>query len=113
MFASRLKQLRTQRGYSLEDLGGMVGRSKTQVARWERGQIPSADVITVLATTFGVSADYLLGLVDEPTGHLHESELSADERQLLDALRNGKLRAAMQLVIEMSGGATNGNGDAA
>ena len=110
MFASRLKDLRNRRGYTLEELGALVGRSKTQVTRWERGQIPSADVVTKLATTFGVSADYLLGLVDRPTEYLHESALSSEERRLLDALRNGKLRAAMQLVIELAGEGANGNG---
>lgn len=105
MFASRLKELRSRRGYTLEELAALVGRSKSQVARWERGQIPASDVVTNLATTFGVSADFLLGLVDQPNGYLQETALSSDEQQLLDALRNGKLRAAMQLVIEMAGDA--------
>lgn len=102
-FADRLKELRSRRGYTLEELAALVGRSKSQVARWERGQTPASDVVSNLATTFGVSADYLLGLVDQPNGYLPESALSSDEQQLLDALRNGKLRAAMQLVIQMSG----------
>lgn len=111
MFASRLRQLRQGRGYTLEELAALVGKSKSQITRWEKGQIPAADAVTKLATTFEVSTDYLLGLVDQPTEHLHESALSADERQLLDALRNGKLRAAMQLLITMAGEG-NGNGEA-
>lgn len=111
MFASRLKEIRARRNYTLEELGALVGRSRSQVARWEHGQTPSAEVVRNLAVVLGVSTDYLYGLVDQPTEHLQEAALSGEERQLLDALRNGKLRTAMQLLIELAGDA-GGNGDA-
>lgn len=102
MFATRLKELRMRRGYSQEDLASLVGISKTQVSRWEAGQNPSADMLGKLAETFSVSADYLLGFVDTPRGYVEESELSSQELQLLDALRNGALHRALELVVAMS-----------
>lgn len=108
MFATRLKELRAQRGYTLEELASLVGISKTQVGRWERGQIPGADMVEKLAKTFSVSADYLLGLTENPRGYVLESELSAQELQLLDALRNGALHKALQLIVSMS---TNGEAE--
>lgn len=102
MIAQRLKDLRAARNYTLEDVAELIGSSKQQVARWESGQLPNAETVAKLAQAFGVTADYLLGLVDKPQEVLIEEALSSDERKLLDALRNGSLRMAMQMVLELS-----------
>ncbi len=61
----RLKELRTDKNLSFEGLAKATGLSSSSICRWENGQadIKSADLI-VLAKFFGVTTDYLLGLVD-------------------------------------------------
>lgn len=102
MFAQRLKALREARGYNLEEMADLVGVHRTQIMRWESGNVPNADSITKLAQAFETSTDYLLGLVDQPHATLKESELSTDERQLLDALRNGALHRALEVLLAMT-----------
>jgi transcriptional regulator with XRE-family HTH domain len=60
-FAERLRQLRTQKGLSQEDLGKIVGLHYNHIGRYERGESrPSADKLQTLAETLGVSNDYLM-----------------------------------------------------
>ncbi len=64
-FALKLKELRKERKLSQAELAFEIGVSQSVVASWEcLTNIPSAEVIVVLARYFGVSADYLLGLED-------------------------------------------------
>ena len=66
-FASRLKQLRAQRGLSQSDLAKQVGVHYNHIGRYERGQSkPSAETLSKLAEALGVSADFLMeGSSDE------------------------------------------------
>ncbi len=60
-FASRLKQLRTQRSLSQTELAKQVGVHYNHIGRYERGQSkPSAQILTKLAETLSVSADFLV-----------------------------------------------------
>ena len=59
--ADRVKALRAERGWSQTDLAARIGAAPAQVSRYESGRTaPSADTVTRLAETFGVSTDYLL-----------------------------------------------------
>lgn len=59
--ADRVKALRAERGWSQTDLADRIGAAPAQVSRYESGRTaPSADTVTRLAETFGVSTDYLL-----------------------------------------------------
>ena len=64
-FGERLKELRTEEGYSLSDLSKKVGIPQSSLSRWENGK---ADIVSFnlikLAKYFKVSTDYLLGLED-------------------------------------------------
>lgn len=62
-----LKRFRKTAGLSQLTIARKLGVQVPQYQRYEWGKTtPSADVIVKMATTFGVSADYLLGLSDEP-----------------------------------------------
>jgi transcriptional regulator with XRE-family HTH domain len=64
-FGDRLRAARTARGLSQWELAARIGTSPVNVRNWERrGVEPSASRIASLAIALGVSADYLLGLVD-------------------------------------------------
>lgn len=91
----RVKQLRTEAGWSQADLAERIAADPAQISRYETGKItPSADAIVRLAETFGVSCDYLL--IDEAPRrpfkspedtlgeHLHHlTELTDDDQQLV------------------------------
>ena len=64
-FNERLKELRTLKNLSQEQLAKETGISSTAICYYETGQrVPNANVIIVLAKYFNVSSDYLLGLND-------------------------------------------------
>ena len=68
MFYERIKELRNSLGINQVEFGKRINVSKQCVSNWESGYIqPSIDVLVRIATTFSVSADYLLGLSDKPT----------------------------------------------
>ena len=64
-FSERLKELRIEKGLSIQMLSKDIGIGVASICRWENGK---ADVkgmqLIVLAKYFGVTTDYLLGLED-------------------------------------------------
>jgi len=58
----RIKQLRTERGFSQVDLGKELGVSKQSISNWENDNIqPSIEMLLKISHVFSVSTDYLLG----------------------------------------------------
>ena len=82
----RLKDLRIERGCTLEELAAQTGLSKAALGKYETNE--SGDVslfaITTLANFYGVTSDYLLGLVenknrpDAALADLHLSDEAVD-----------------------------------
>lgn len=65
-FAERLKELRLEKGLSMQGLANEIGCCAASVFQWEKGIIDiSSDNLIKIAKFFNVSADYLLGLKDE------------------------------------------------
>lgn len=64
-FAERLRELRQEKGLSIQALAKEVLISSSTLCRWENRQ---ADVkgthLVILAKYFGVTIDYLMGLED-------------------------------------------------
>ena len=62
-FANRLKELRQEKGLSIQKLAKDVKIGSSSLCRWENGQ---ADVkgsqLVILAKYFDVTIDYLMGL---------------------------------------------------
>ena len=89
----RLKDLRIEQGYTLEELAAQTGLSKAALGKYETNE--SGDIslfaITQLANFYGVTTDYLLGLVenknrsDAVLADLHLSD------EAVDVLKSGKL----------------------
>ena len=67
LIAARIRALRKEEGISTLRFTPAIGASKNSVViHWETGRnIPSSYFIFQIASTFGVSADWLLGLTDE------------------------------------------------
>lgn len=66
-FYDRLQTLCKKEGLSISRLTtGVLGLSSGTATQWKNGVIPSASIIVSIAEYFHVSADYILGLTDEP-----------------------------------------------
>ena len=67
-----LKQLRLEKGLTLEKVSNIVGVGKSTVRKWETGYISNmgVDKLVKLAAALGVSVDYILGLPVSPQNEL-------------------------------------------
>lgn len=66
-FPERLKSLRESRKLSQTAIAKKINISQSVVARWESGdREPTLAGLRALASVFGVTTDYLLGLTDNP-----------------------------------------------
>ena len=64
-FAERLKELRTENNLSIVGLAKAIGTNHANISRWEsKERLPNIDAVILIAKFFGVSTDYLLGVVD-------------------------------------------------
>lgn len=99
----RLKKLRKELKLTQGELAQLVDSDIRQIVRWEKEAAdPSSEVVAALATIFRVSADYLLGLTNEPNPHLIEADLTNEERDLILALRKREGNRAIQAFAVLS-----------
>lgn len=66
-FSSRIRSLRFEKNLTQKNVSQRLGVSEVSVRCWESGtKAPSMKAIIALASLFGVSTDYLLGISGEP-----------------------------------------------
>lgn len=66
IFKERLKQLRSEKGLTLDCLGAMVSVTRQAIIKFENGKaFPSFWVLCDLAVALNVGLDYLVGLSDD------------------------------------------------
>jgi transcriptional regulator with XRE-family HTH domain len=64
-FNERLKELRTERNITQQELSKLVNMSKMAISHWEKGHSePSISQLIILSNYFEVSVDYLIGKTD-------------------------------------------------
>ena len=88
----RLKDLRVERGLTLEQLSAETGISKSALGKYEADDFKDISPFSMveLAKFYGVSTDYLLGLTEQknhPNTELDALHLSDDA---VDVLRDGR-----------------------
>ena len=67
MFGERLKELRKNNGEKQDDLAEVLGVRKSHVCEMEHGnRTTTLEKLALLCEHYNVSADYLLGLKDQP-----------------------------------------------
>lgn len=64
--AQRLRDFRDSLGYSQQGIAASVDMEQTVWSRWERKPPEALEHLRRIAGKYGVSADYLLGLTDDP-----------------------------------------------
>ena len=73
----RIKKLRESTGMSARKFAETLDMKYTTYYGYENGvSEPNSAVLVKLCGYFGCTADYLLGLVDEPSSHYEETEKS-------------------------------------
>src|SRR5688500_8903368 len=93
----RMRLSREAANLTLEELAGRVGIAYQQLWRYEKDKNePSVSILKQVAVVLNVTTDYLLGLVDDPTGAISEEDLSPMERRLIAMVRNGAIVEALE-----------------
>ncbi len=86
-FGERLRLLRQTKGLTQKQLALQLGLSKSIVSSYENGfRYPSFDVLIKIASVFGTTTDYLLGVSHGEL--LDVSGLSEDDKQMVLLLIN-------------------------
>ncbi len=63
IFATRLRELRTERGLSMKQLAKALETTDAAISNWENSvNEPKISYLKAIAIFFGVTTDYLLGL---------------------------------------------------
>ena len=93
----RLKDLRVERGLTLEQLAEQTGLSKSALGSYEADDFKDIShyALIKLAKYYGVTADYLLGqteTISYPNADLADLRLS-DE--MIDLLKSGRINTAL------------------
>jgi transcriptional regulator with XRE-family HTH domain len=102
MRGDRLRSLRNKQGYTQEELSVLVNIGSRQIWRYENGETsPDGDTLGSIAKVLSTSADYLLGLTDDPTPNNEVLvQLSSTERAIIAALRRGEKYEAIKTIVE-------------
>jgi transcriptional regulator with XRE-family HTH domain len=99
MDGNRLREIRLQAGHTQESLAELLGVGIRQIWRYEKNETePSGDMVARLARALNTSADYLLGLIDDPAPS-HIEDLSPKERAAVAAWRRGDVREAIKAIV--------------
>ena len=84
-FGNRLKDLRTKKGLSQEQLAHQLGVTKSMISAYETSmRMPSYRVLIKIALLFNVSTDYLLGI--EKGASLRVSGITSAQSAILSEL---------------------------
>lgn len=88
MRADRFRDLKAKEGYSRKKLAMLLDISESNIPRYESGdQLPSSETLKKMAQLFNVTSDYLIGLTDDPSTSIWETNLDRDELKTLTLLR--------------------------
>ena len=97
----KLKDLRIEKGLSLQELAEQTGISRASLGNYETDDYKEIThkSILILADFYGVSCDYLLGMTENREQHpFPVDELGLDD-ETVELLKNGKYN--MRLICEM------------
>jgi len=99
MRRDRLQDLMNRRGINPAALAELVGRSERNMWRILSTEGNTSDeTVVAIAQALEVSADYLLGLSEDPSPHMRIDNLSEQERAILAAIRRGDKLKAINII---------------
>lgn len=68
----KIKEFRTKKGITQEELGQLVGVTTQAVSKWERGGTPDAELLPQIARTLDVSIDALFDMEQDAGSRLED-----------------------------------------
>ena len=98
MVNSRLKEIMQRRGKNSTELAAIIGISERNMRRIVAGGTTSDESVALLAKALEVSADWLLGIADDPSPHLRVDNMTEDERAVVAAMRRGDDKTVMKIL---------------
>lgn len=100
MYGFRIRQLRERLGYTQEFLAERTDVAVGQVNRWENDKAtPNGEKVALIASALSTSADYLLGLTDDPVpAHMRGGSFRPQEIAVIDAWRRGDKIQAIKVI---------------
>lgn len=101
MRGDRIRLAREWLKYTQEDLAERLDVGVLQINRYENNKTtPNGDMVRKLAEALHVSADYLLGLTNDPTPVHLEDTIKPKEWAVLSAWRRGERLEAIKVIVE-------------
>jgi len=107
IFASRIKSLRKEYGYTQSEVAEQLKIGQTTIANYENGsRIPDISKLSLLADLYHVSIDYLLGRSEErvlsEASHLDtEKEIGALYNEYMQSLINLDKNNAKEIIMSL------------
>ena len=113
----RIHYLRTQQGFTLQELGDRVGVGASTVRKWETGSIKTlrTDKMQKLSQALDTTVDYLMGWTDnsvnvgtvgtnngvigQNSGEIHLEQRSKEEAELLRIFAGLDIKRRMELLM--------------
>lgn len=109
-FGEKIQTLRKEKGYSQEELAGLLEVSRQSVSNWERDNgLPEIEKIVSMSELFHVTMDYLLkdgtgtGQSDRPEAGFYVSRETASGFLAHQRRRRGKIGLAVGLLLGGTG----------
>ncbi len=97
-FGEKLRGLRKEKGYSQEEMAGLLDVSRQAVSKWESDRgIPEIDKLLQISNMFGVTLDYLLK--SESPDENYQSGGYYVSRETIDGFLSYKRRQARNIAI--------------
>lgn len=99
MNVERLQLAMKKRGHNVASLAELINRSDRTIRYiLAKDGNTSDDTVVAIAQALEVSADYLLGLSDDPAPDVRVDNLTEDEKAVLKALRRGEPMQAIKII---------------
>lgn len=100
--ATRMKVRREKLGVQQKELASLIGTTQSQISEYENGRhSPPAEIVASIAKALRVSADWLLGLSDDPIPSRRKSDLTDKQLMVLDLWEEGnKAEAAVMILTD-------------
>jgi len=103
-FGDRLKELRTEGGFTQEELSKVFNTGKASISHYESNKrLPDANTIEKFADFFDVSLDYIMGRSDIRNPYNNTDQVSnalADDPELKEFWEELKERESLQIMFK-------------
>lgn len=100
-----LKELRTERGLTQEEVGKIIGVQKAAIQKYEKGDVKNLkrSAIRKLSEFYNVSPTYLMGLGDKQDKQDNLDKLDKQVKEYLEMLEN---RPELKMIFNVTKNAT-------